>query len=182
MSAGKCTSLRAGCIHSGVPVKRSLGTARPHSLLLLAHSHTVTSKACERVCYLDVLLYHRLHLRLRFTSIPNYCSHGTFAATEIIETGFLCIILFCYGLLSFASWWPCNVKALSKYTQMLQKKCHHSPGYLNENIPLVHSQKGRRTRMYITKCWLSMNSMFYLFKCYHFPIPLHCNLSIVIFF
>ena len=180
MSTGKCTSLRASCIQESL-------LNGPHSRLLWAQSHTLTSKACERVCYLDMLSYHHLHLLLRFTSIPYYCSHVNFIATEITETGFLCIILFCYGLLSFASWWQCDIKALSKCTQTLQKKVSPQdpatlPGQLSEYVPFVHSQTERRTRMYITKCWLHMNSMFYLFKCYRFPIPLHCNLSIVIFF
>lgn len=139
-------------------------------------------KACERVCYLDVLSYLHLHLLLEFTSIPHYCSHGTFAVTEITKTGFLCIILFC-----LASWWCCNVKALSKYTQTLQKKCHHKTtqpcqGSSVNMYNLYTVRRERHTRMYIIKCWLSKNSMSYLFKCYHLPIPLHCNLSIVISF
>lgn len=69
-----------GRMHSGVPVKWCLGEARPHSLLLLAHSHILTSKAmkgfaiwmCYRitifVCSLGLPLSHIIAvmaLRLR---------------------------------------------------------------------------------------------------------------------
>lgn len=107
---------------------------------LLARSRTLTSEPGQRVCHLGVLPYHHLHLLLRFTSVPRYRSHGTFAVTEIMETGFLCVILFCYGLLSFASWRLCNVKARSKYTQTLQKEVSSHdlatlPGQLSEYVP-----------------------------------------------
>lgn len=65
-----------------------------HSQLLLVNTQVVISKSHEKLCYLDVPLYHQLLLVFRFTSIPNYCSRGTLAATEITKTGFLCSILF----------------------------------------------------------------------------------------
>lgn len=110
-----------------------------HSRLLLVHTHVVISKACEKLCYLDVPLYHQLLLVLWFMSIPNYCSHGTSAATEITKTGFLCSILFCYGLLCFAPWWLCNTKVLSKHTNVAKKKCHHKT---------LQPCQGRSVKMY----------------------------------
>lgn len=111
-----------GRMRSKVPVKWCLSEAHPHSLLLLAHSHTHTSKPVK-----EFVIWMCSHITIYICSlslplIPHYCSHGTFAVTEITKTGFLCIILFCS-----ASWWWCNVKALSKCTQTLQKKCHHKP-------------------------------------------------------
>lgn len=54
----KTHTLKDG-MHLRVPVKWCLGEAHPHSLLSLAHSHTVSSKACERVVCERWMCYHK---------------------------------------------------------------------------------------------------------------------------
>lgn len=166
-----------GWIHSGVPVKWSQWSPSSFSALVGSQPHTPQS------LWKSLLSGCALISPSSFAPwvYSHYCSHGTFAVTEITKTGFLCIILFC-----LASWWWCNVKlflSIHKHWKKVPSQVIATPsGQLSEYVPFVHSQKERRTRMYIIKCWLSKNSMFSLFQRYHFPIPLHCNLSIVISF
>lgn len=77
-------------MHSEVPVKWCLSEAHPHSLLLLAHNHAHTSKPVKGFV---IWMCSHIHLLLEFNSILHYCSHGTFAVTEITKTGFLCYII-----------------------------------------------------------------------------------------
>lgn len=104
-----------GWIHSGVPVKWSQWSPSSFSALVGSQPHTPQS------LWKSLLSGCALISPSSFAPwvYPHYCSHGTFAVTEITKTGFLCIILFC-----LASWWWCNVKLFLSIHKHW-KKVHH---------------------------------------------------------
>lgn len=104
-----------GQMQSGVPVKWCLSEARPHSPLLLAHNHTHTLKLVK-----GFVTWMCSHITIFICSLNLPLSHiiavmALLLWQKLPKQGFS--VLFCS-----ASWWWCNVEALSKYRN---KKFHH---------------------------------------------------------